>query len=249
MAYYIETEAGERYGPADAARLSQWYAEGRIRANWLVIDSSSGSRLALEQIIQIPDQPEAGNKEDSIVAPPMPATAETSKLQEAAGPMGDPLYIVIHPGGQQFGPVSADVLLQWLHEGRVMPAWLVADSVSRRQMSVIQALAFQTTGHPPEEGLKEFLEMKSKNPNRLLALIVGYVSLGASLTFWLSPLGLIGSIVAIVLGYKSDKVDPGTGRAPINCGWIAIVLSIVLTAALFFFLFVLHGLTQTMNSL
>lgn len=235
MAYYIESDSGERFGPADAAKLSQWFFDKRIRADWTVIDGATGSRIPLSQVIQLPQEadPHADQNADRSGAPDaLLSGAEMHPLETGASSQ----FLVIHPNGQQFGPVPPDVLFQWLQEGRVLPNWLVADSVSRQQMSVVQALAKSQGLASPPQVTQDFLELKSPNPYRMPGFILGPLSIGLALTLWLSPLALLGGIAAVILGNKSNKLENESGKVAIVCGWISIIASLVFSALLYAFL-------------
>ncbi|MEZ0326339.1 MAG: hypothetical protein ACAH95_10575 [Fimbriimonas sp.] len=50
MTYYVISGDGQRYGPADLATLNQWAIEGRLLANQMVEDESTGIRMAASSV-------------------------------------------------------------------------------------------------------------------------------------------------------------------------------------------------------
>ncbi|MEZ0327343.1 MAG: hypothetical protein ACAH95_15705 [Fimbriimonas sp.] len=50
MRYYVISNDGQRYGPADLATLNQWAQQGRLLANQLVEDETSGVRVVASSL-------------------------------------------------------------------------------------------------------------------------------------------------------------------------------------------------------
>jgi len=75
---------------------------------------------------------------------------------------------------------------------------------------------------------------RPRNGLGVAALVLGVASLVAALSFLLFPLGLIGGVVAAVLGViamargrAKGATNPGQAAAGIICGVIALVIGIV----------------------
>ena len=87
---------------------------------------------------------------------------------------------------------------------------------------------------------------RPRNGLGVTALVLGVASLVAALSFLLFPLGLIGGLVAAILGIIAmargrarGATNPGQAAAGLICGVIALVIGIVL--AVRFGTFVAHN--------
>ena len=93
------------------------------------------------------------------------------------------------------------------------------------------------TPQPPEyaQPLATSASVRPKNGLGVAALVLGVASLVAALSFILFPLGLLGGLVAVILGAialtrgrAKGATNPGQATAGIICGVLALVIGIVL---------------------
>src|SRR5262249_47995622 len=50
MRYYVLTQTGERYGPADIETLQSWAQQGRIAAHTVLVEAETGAQLRADQL-------------------------------------------------------------------------------------------------------------------------------------------------------------------------------------------------------
>ncbi len=95
-----------------------------------------------------------------------------------------------------------------------------------------------STPQPPESAppLATPPSARPRNGLGVAALVVGVASLVAALSFILFPLGLLGGLVAVVLGgiaatrgRTKGATNPGQAVAGIICGVLALAVAIVLS--------------------
>ncbi len=53
MRYFVITDDGNRYGPADLETLNQWIQEGRLLATTLLEEEASGARIAASAVPEL----------------------------------------------------------------------------------------------------------------------------------------------------------------------------------------------------
>ncbi len=264
MAYYVETEDGNRYGPAEPSQLSQWAAEGRLKPEWIAVDAATGARAPLHTIIVFtgsanPTNPASGSTgPDSTVIGSSPAAAtggqadpfsgqgvgQTTNISaggqapswqggaypNSAQPNVSQQFMVIHPNGKLYGPISAADLYVWLQQGRVLPNWLVSDAATKQQMTVTQALSASQQGYVQYPRSPYASSYRSPNPWARPSQVCGIVAIVFTLTICLFEIGFIAGIVSITFGILANKLEPKSGRTGISLGIASIIIGVLLYA-------------------
>lgn len=57
-------------------------------------------------------------------------------------------YIIIHPDGQRYGPVSIEILQTWANEGRVQPNTLILDEMTKSTHAAGSLVGLTFPGNP-----------------------------------------------------------------------------------------------------
>lgn len=81
MQYYVRTDDGQRYGPADLPTLNRWIQEGRLAPHQMVEDAVSGQTMPASQVLGLvfpnaagrpPGMSAPGPMESNYARPGMP---------------------------------------------------------------------------------------------------------------------------------------------------------------------------------
>jgi len=110
-------------------------------------------------------------------------------------------YVVIHPGGERYGPVELSELQRWVDDGRVLPETQVEESSSGRfaQARDVAGLRFAANATPPHLRPQAYFRpgMVEPVPNHLTKAIL-------STLCCCLPLGVVAIVYAAqVQGFAS----------------------------------------------
>lgn len=96
MRYFVLTQDGHRYGPADIAVLNLWIAEGRLQPNQWVEEEGTGQRHMASAVFGLQFGLAGGlSSETAYINPPPPAN------YYQRGPSSIPVYGQRMPGSQE----------------------------------------------------------------------------------------------------------------------------------------------------
>lgn len=80
MQYFVITQTGQKFGPADIHILSTWVTEGRILPNTMLEDSMTGQQMMANQVAGL-GFPAQGNYYQGV----QPSTANYARVVDAPG--------------------------------------------------------------------------------------------------------------------------------------------------------------------
>lgn len=102
MRYYVLTDDGHKYGPADVQTLNQWIAENRLVPLQMLEEEGTGARYAA-QVIPGLNFPAPVNYAQGPGTPPPPGPAYTGYYRPPGGHSGDDGSRDITPAWVLFG--------------------------------------------------------------------------------------------------------------------------------------------------
>ena len=231
MQYFVIWPDGQKFGPADVSKLSEWAAEGRITPDHDLESVVDGSRVKASAV-------------PGIVFPgaAQPAPASPTFATPSAPVASADRYFVLGPGGQKFGPADAATLTQWAAEGRVTPTTELEQEMSGLRVFPSQVpglvLPVAATGVAPG-GVMPSTVVGGATPGPQ-----GYSNYprdtyvdpeaGKKEVTWGFICAVVGlccccfaSIGGIVLGNQAKKLGNPTGQTVIIVNIVSLVLSLI----------------------
>jgi hypothetical protein len=161
-------------------------------------------------------------------------------------------YFVVGPDGTAYGPADMPTLRQWAAEGRILPDSLIRDAATGQTQlassipGLIGGPGYGTAPYPPQQpnymqpgggsGYANYPRPygmnTGANPGDVQAAwILG--GIGVAMAFCCSLLGLVCGIVGLVLAKRAAANGNQNAAGPQVLCWVAIGLSVVLTALTF----------------
>lgn len=235
MQYFVIWPDGQKFGPADVSKLSEWASEGRITADHELESVVDGSRVKAGSVpgIIFPGAVQAVQP----VATPMATTAPAANADR---------YFVVGPGGQKFGPANSATLTQWAAEGRVTPTTELEHETTGQRVYPSQvpglvlpvAAAGGVVGGIQPGGV---MGGQGPLPGQTQTQYSNYPrdpyqnpDAGKSEVTWgfiCAAIGFccccIGSLVGIYLGDKAKKLGNPTGQTVIIVNVVSLILSLL----------------------
>ena len=148
------------------------------------------------------------------------------------------MFRILHDNGQHYGPVSAEVLRQWIREGRIHAGTLVCADGSTDWKALGTLTEFQSfTVPPPSRGgdYRYYTTIRRTNPWAVWGFVCGLLSLTLCSCCCL-PLDLFGIIFSVIaLVQISNNPQTESGNALAILGLILSLLSFILGFAMTFF--------------
>lgn len=149
MQYFVIWPDGQKFGPADVAKLNEWIGEKRINPDTDLESVVDGSRVKAKDVpgLTFPDEgtstPQVPGETATPETPetPTPSAAPVGVPQDPspASPTTDaPTYFVPGAGGQKYGPADIPTLTQWASENRLTPTTELEDSATGQKIPASQ---------------------------------------------------------------------------------------------------------------
>lgn len=144
MQYFVIWPDGQKFGPADLAKLQDWATEGRIKPDTDLESIVDGRRMKAREVTSLTfpagaeststDTPsvssvtsDSGSAAAVSTPDPSGSTAAATPTAAAASSSSGPTYYVVSDSGQKYGPADAPTLSQWATENRLTPTTTLED--------------------------------------------------------------------------------------------------------------------------
>lgn len=235
MSLRVVAPDGKEYTAVDIAAVATWLRENRIRPDWVVINDADGSRRSAAEVAASAPAPSTsvapGPGRSEVPTSPFGTQGQPSIGQPSVGTNPQPgqgqiggSLLLIHPNGKHYGPMTPQVLAQWVAESRAMTTWLVFDTASQTQKPVAQVLqeAGMVAISPYPRGTYDPVKGSGAQLGTLSIILGGVSFIACCIPY----VGLGLALSAIVTGYLAKKNDRSMGTPGIILGAVALVLII-----------------------
>lgn len=144
------------------------------------------------------------------------------------------MYKIIGADGKEYGPVPAEVLRQWLDEGRANAQSKVRPDGAADWMALGELPEFRSA---PGEAVPQPIRPlatpapSATNPLALTGLILGIISVAFSLCCYGLPFNVAGLIISLI-ALGQTKAPDHQGRGMAIAGLVLSLLSILLALVL-----------------
>lgn len=147
------------------------------------------------------------------------------------------MYRIIGADGKEYGPITADVLRQWIAEGRANASTnvLSAGATEWKPLGTLPEFSLLFAAQPATPAIFPITPIRRPNGFATAGFILGLVSLVFCCSYGLplNLLGLVFSIVALVQIRSNREMYSGDGMA--IAGLILSLISIVFYIAILIF--------------
>ena len=162
------------------------------------------------------------------------------------------MYKIIGADGKEYGPVPAEVVRQWLAEGRANAQTRILPEGATEWKSLGELPEFRTEPAGPVEGVPQPIKplgtttpTTGSNPLAVIGFVLGIISVPLAACCYGLPFNVAGIVVSsIALLQIKERNQPGQGLA--MAGLFLSILSVVL-GVLLLILAIAFGIANPMH--